>query len=125
MTMRSRKILRRYQSKKKRQNTYTKQKFDLLKKHNNIYRLYSFKSTYESVLIRNIVSEFKLMERDDFMHPLLASRRRIRMNVHSFRHFRISFASNDPATILELVPTIVARHDVHQHHVLRLLIKTG
>lgn len=64
----------------------------------------NFVATYKSVLVANIIRQFELVKRDQLLHPLLASCRRIGVNVHSLRHFRIGFAGNHPARIVEFIP---------------------
>ena len=55
-------------------------------------------ATYEAVLVGNVVGQLELVERDDFLHPLLASRRTVRVDVHPLGHLRIGFASHHPST---------------------------
>ena len=62
-----------------------------------IWCFFSCSYTYKSVLVRDVVGELELVERDELLHPLLARTRRIRMNVHPFGHFRVGFASHHPA----------------------------
>lgn len=40
------------------------------------------------------------MKRDDFLHPLLARRWWVGMNVHSLWHFRVCLARHQPSTVI-------------------------
>lgn len=53
-------------------------------------------STYKAVFVRYVIGQLQFVERNDFLHPLLSGRWRIRMYVHSFRHFRIRFSGHHP-----------------------------
>ena len=57
--------------------------------------------TYEAVLVRDVVGQFEFVEGDDFLHPLLARRRTVRMDVHPLRHLGIRFAGHHPAAAIE------------------------
>jgi len=70
------------------------------------------------VFVRNVVGELQFVERDRFAHPLLAGRRRVRMDVHPLRHLRIGFSGNQPTGVLELVAAVVDGSDVHRQDVL-------
>lgn len=72
------------------------------------------KGTHKSVLVRDVVSELQLVKGDDFGHPLFAGGRAVRVDVHSLWHFRVSFAGYHPPGIMEFVPTIISRHNIHQ-----------
>jgi hypothetical protein len=94
------------------------------------------------VFITNVVGQFQLVERDDFLHPLLARRRRVGVDVHALGHLRIGFARHHPSTanqkqlsafllafqvagnspVVEFVPVIVGRDDVEQQNVLGLIV---
>jgi len=80
--------------------------------------------THKSVFIGDVVGEFQFVKRDRFAHPLLASRRRVRMDVHALRHFRISLSSNHPARVVELVSAVVDGNDVHQHDVFGAFVQS-
>lgn len=69
--------------------------------------------TYKSVLVLDVVGEFELMKRDYLRHPLLACRRRVRMDVHALWHFGVRFARHCPPRVVKLVTTVVGGHDVH------------
>ena len=56
----------------------------------------SFSLTHQSVLVRDVVGELELVERDDLLHPLLSGGRAVRVDVHALRHLRIGLASHDP-----------------------------
>lgn len=56
--------------------------------------------TYEAVLVGDVVGQLQLVEGDDFLHPLFASRRAIRVDVHPLGHLRIGFAGYHPAAIV-------------------------
>lgn len=72
------------------------------------------KGTHKSVLVRDVVSELQFVKGDDFGHPLFAGGRAVRVDVHSLWHFRVSLAGYHPPGIMEFVPTIVSRHNIHQ-----------
>lgn len=57
-------------------------------------------NTYKSMLITNVVRQFQLMKRDDFLHPLLARWRWVGVDVHTFGHLWISFTCHHPSTVM-------------------------
>lgn len=75
------------------------------------------------MLVRDVIGEFELVERDCLLHPLLSSAGRVRVNVHSLGHLRVGFTGNHPAGIVELVTAVVGGHDVHQEDVLGFLVQ--
>ena len=81
--------------------------------------------TYQSLLIRDIVGEFKLVKRYSFVHPLFACGRAVRMDVHTFGHLRVGLAGHNPLTVVKLVSKVVGGHNVKQQDVLGLLVQTG
>ena len=74
--------------------------------------------THKSVLVGDVVGEFEFVERDRFAHPLFASRRRVRVDVHALRHLRVGLAGHQPAGVLEFVAAVVDGSDVHRQDVL-------
>ena len=70
------------------------------------------------MFIGDVVGELQFMERDRFAHPLLAGRRRVRVDVHALGHLGVGLASHEPRGILELVATVVDGSDVHRQDVL-------
>ena len=79
--------------------------------------------TYESMLVGDIVGQLEFVEGDNFLHPLFACRRRVWMNVHPFRHFRVGLPSNHPARVVKFVPAIVNSNYIHEQNVLRSLVQ--
>ena len=49
------------------------------------------------MLVGDVVGEFQLVEGDDLLHPLLAGRGAVRMDVHPLWHFRIRFTRYHPS----------------------------
>ena len=76
------------------------------------------------MLVRNVVRQLQFMERHDFLHPLLPSARRVRVDVHPLRHFGIGFSRHHPARVMELVSAIVHGNGVHEQDVLGALVQT-
>lgn len=50
------------------------------------------------MLVGDVVGEFELVERDDFLHPLFAGAGGVGVDVHPLRHFRVRFAGHHPPT---------------------------
>ena len=48
------------------------------------------------MLIRDVVGEFEFVERDNFLHPGLASGGTVRVDVHSLRHLRVRLPGHHP-----------------------------
>ena len=46
------------------------------------------------------------------------------MDVQPLGHFRVGFAGHCPLAVVELVPAVVHRDDVHHEDVLRLLVQS-
>lgn len=67
-------------------------------------------NTHKSVLITNVVRQFQLVERDDFLHPLLARRRRVGVDVHALGHFRIGLARHHPSTAKQKQLSALSHH---------------
>ena len=79
-------------------------------------------STYESVLVGNVIGQFEFMEGHHLLHPLLARRGRVGMNIHPFGHFRIRLAGDHPAGIMELIAAVVNGDNIHEQDVLCSLV---
>ena len=84
---------------------------------------YSF-FTHISVLIRRVVGEFELVESHRLGHPLVSGGRALRVDVHPSGHLRVGLSCDHPVAVMELVPEVICRHDIHQQDVLSLLVKT-
>ena len=84
-----------------------------------LYEIY----TYKSVLVRNIVGQLELVEGDDLAHPLLASRRGVRMDVHALGHFRVGLSRDHPSRVVELVAAVVNGNDINKHDVLGTFVE--
>lgn len=65
------------------------------------------------MFVRDIVGKLEFVEGHNFLHPLLASRGRVWMNVHPFWHFRIRFPSDHPPRVMEFVATVVDGYYIH------------
>ena len=81
--------------------------------------------TYQSMFVRYVVCKFEFMKGDNFLHPLFSSCRTVRMNVHPLGHLRVSFASNNPSAVVELVSKVIRCNYVQQKNVFRLGIQPG
>lgn len=46
------------------------------------------------------------------------------MYIQALRHLRVRLSRNRPPTVVELVPVLIGRHQVHHHKVLALLVET-
>ena len=77
------------------------------------------------MLVGDIIGELELVEGDRFVHPLLASAGRVRVDVEAFGHLRVCLASHQPSAVVEFVATVVHGSDVHQHDVLGLTLQAG
>ena len=84
-----------------------------------------FLKTYQSLLIGDIVGQFKLVKRNSFIHPLFACGWTVGVDVHPFGHLRIGLASHHPLAVVKLVSKVVGGHNVQQQDVLGLLIQAG
>jgi len=73
--------------------------------------------THKSVFVGDVVGEFQFVEGDRFAHPLLAGRRRVRVDVHALGHLRVGLSSHEPARILEFVAAVVNSSDIHRQDV--------
>lgn len=82
-------------------------------------------STYIAILVRDVVGQFELVETDHLLHPLLTRARGVRMDVTSPGHLRVGFAGHCPLAVVELVPAIVHRHDVHKKEIFGFLVQAG
>ena len=96
--------------------------------------------TYEAVLVGDVVGELELVERDDLLHPLLARRRTVRMDVHPLGHLGVRLARHHPSAVfnrivshfttgseiemkntlpvVKLVPVVVRSDNVEEQNVL-------
>lgn len=54
--------------------------------------------THESVFVTYVVGELQFVEGHHLLHPLLARRRGVGVDVHPLRHFRVCFTSDHPST---------------------------
>lgn len=54
--------------------------------------------THETMLVTYVVCQFQLVEGDHLLHPLLARRRRVGVDVHPLRHLRVCLPSHHPPT---------------------------
>ena len=77
------------------------------------------------MLVGDVVGELELVKGDDLAHPLLAGRRRVRVDVHAFRHLRIRLAGHHPARIVELVAAVVDGDDVDEQDVLGAFVEAA
>jgi len=75
------------------------------------------------VFVGDVIGQLELVERDDLAHPLFASQRRVRVDVHALRHLRVSLAGHHPPRVVELVAAVVDGDDVDQHDVLGALVE--
>ena len=88
-----------------------------------LYAMETELSTHIAVLVRDVVSEFKLVEGHWLAHPLLPLGRAVRVDVHALGHLRVGLARHHPAGVVELVAALVDSDDVHQQDVLGCLIQ--
>ena len=65
------------------------------------------------------------MEAYDLLHPLLPRCRAVGMDVHPLGHLRVGLPGNDPPAVVKLVPVVIARDNVEQQDVFRLLVQAG
>ena len=49
------------------------------------------------MFVRYVVAQFEFVKGDHFLHPLFPCGRTVRVNVHSFWHFGISFTGHQPS----------------------------
>lgn len=75
------------------------------------------------MFVRDVVGQFEFMESNRLGHPLLASGRAVRMNIHPLGHLRVGLACHHPAGVVELVAAVVRRHNVHQQDVFGFFIE--
>ena len=80
-------------------------------------------TTYISILVRNVVGQLEFVETDHLLHPLLPCTRRVWMDVAPAGHLRVCLTGHRPLAVVELVPTVVHRHDVQDEEVLGLLVQ--
>ena len=52
--------------------------------------------SYQAVLVGDVVGQLKLVKGHNFLHPLLAGRRAVRVDVHSLGHLRVGLPGHDP-----------------------------
>jgi len=76
------------------------------------------------MLVGDVIRQFKFVEIDDFRHPLLSSGRTVGVNVHAFWHFGVSFSCHHPARVVELIPAVVRRYDIHQQNIFGLFVQS-
>lgn len=77
------------------------------------------------MLIQNIIGEFEFMERHRLAHPLLPLGWTIRVDVHAFGHFWVSFPRHHPAGVVKLVTVAVNSNNVHQQNVFGTFIQAA
>ena len=75
------------------------------------------------MLVGYVVGELQFVERNNFLHPLLAGGRAVGVNVHPLGHLRVRLARHYPPAVVELVPEVIRRHHVQQQDVLRLRVQ--
>lgn len=80
--------------------------------------------TYKAVFIRDVVGQFEFMESNRLGHPLLASGRAVRVDIHPLGHLRVGLACHHPAGVVELVAAVVRGHDVQQQDVFGFFIQS-
>lgn len=98
-------------------------KFRLSLFNQHLETLRKFLCTYKSVLVRDVVGQFEFMESNRLGHPLLASGRAVRVDVHPLGHLRVGLACHHPAGVVELVAAVVRGHDVQQQDVFGFFIQ--
>lgn len=76
------------------------------------------------MFIRDVVGQFEFMESNRLGHPLLASGRAVRVDVHPLGHLRVGLACHHPAGVVELVAAVVRGHDVQQQDVFGFFIQS-
>lgn len=80
--------------------------------------------THVAVLVGDVVGQFQLVKRDHLLHPLFPRRRRVGVDVHTFRHLRVGLTGHHPTAVVKFVAAIIHRNDIHQHNVLRALVES-
>ena len=75
-----------------------------------------FMSSYMSIVIHQIISEFKFVERNDLFHPLLSSTGWVRVNVYPPGYTGVCFACDQPLRTVERVPIAFIVHWYEVHH---------
>lgn len=76
------------------------------------------------MFVRDVVGQFEFMESNRLGHPLLASGRAVRVDVHPLGHLRVGLACHHPAGVVELVAAVVRGHDVQQQDVFGFFIQS-
>ena len=69
------------------------------------------------MFIGYIVGEFKFMEGDGLVHPLLPGGGAVGVDVHPLRHLRVRLPRHNPGAVVELISKIVGGHNVEQEDV--------
>ena len=77
------------------------------------------------MLVGDVIGQLEFVKIDHFGHPLLASGRTVRVNVHPLWHFGVGLARHHPAGVVKLVSAVVGCNYIHQENVLGLLVQTG
>lgn len=75
--------------------------------------------------VGDVVGELEPVEGDHPGHPVAPRGRALRVDVEAARRLGVGSPHHHPAAVLELVPAVVCRHDIHQQDVVGLRVQAG
>lgn len=75
--------------------------------------------------VGDVVGELEPVEGDHPGHPVAPRGRAVRVDVEAAGRLGVGSPHHHPAAVLELVPAVVCRHDVHQQDVVGLRVQAG